>query len=101
MPNIIEFPSFTIKTGVSKADFLAAHEKFNREFVSVQNGYISHKLLVNDEVYSDLVVWETMEDLKNAFKAVYESNAAVEFTALIDETGSDENIPLYSVVKSY
>lgn len=101
MTNIVEFPSFTLKEGVAVSDFLHAHEKFNREFVSTQKGYISHKLLIDDDKYFDLVVWESMEDLENAFSVVNENNATIELMSLIDQIGADEDIPLFSVVKSY
>lgn len=101
MPHIIELPSFYLKKGVSEATFLPAHEKFHNEFVSKQKGYISHMLLANDNKWSDLVIWESLEDSQNAFKAIYKSAAAIEYMALIDDIGTDDDIPLFSVVKSY
>lgn len=101
MPNIVEFPSFYIKKGISEPEFLLAHEKFHREFISKQKGYISHTLLVNDGKWSDLVVWDSMEDCQNAFKAIYENVTAVEYMALIEDASDDDDIPLFSVVKNY
>ena len=101
MPNIVELPSFYLKKGVSKSDFLLAHEKLNSEFISKQKGYISHMLLVNGDTWSDLVIWETTEDIQNAFKAVYENATAVEYVTLIEQIGTDAEIPIFSVVKNY
>ena len=67
MANIIGMVSFTLKKGVSESDFLLVHEKYNREFVSKQNGYITHKLLVNGDKWTDLVIWESMDDTQNTF----------------------------------
>ena len=46
MSNVVGIVSFYIKKGISELDFLIAHEKYHKEFVSKQKGYISHKLLV-------------------------------------------------------
>lgn len=102
MCNIVEFAPFCLKREVSIPDFLLASDKFQSEFISLQKGYISRKLLVNGEAWTDLVVWETMEDAKNAAKMIYENAAAWEYIAFIDdEKNSDEDIFYYSVEKSY
>ena len=93
--------SFTMKEGVSESDFLLVHEKYNREFVSKQNGYITHKLLVNGDKWTDLVIWESMDDTQNTFEAVGKNAVAIEVMSLIDQIGNDDDIPLFSVVKNY
>ena len=74
MSNIVELASFYLKKEVSLPDFFQVSDKFNNEFLSVQKGYISRKLLVNGEKWLDLVIWETMEDAQNAVKEFYNSN---------------------------
>ena len=102
MSNVVELTLFYLKREVSVPDFLLASDKFQNEFISMQKGYISRKLLVNGETWTDLVVWETMEDVKNATKIIYENAAALEYIAFIDdEKSSDEDILYYSVEKSY
>ena len=101
MPNIVEFPAFTLKKGVSVSEFLPVAERFHREFIAKQKGYISHKLLVSGDKWYDLVTWESMEETENAFKAIYQNAAATEYIALIEQIGTDEEIPLFSVVKDY
>ena len=101
MANIIGMVSFTLKEGVSESDFLLVHEKNNREFVSKQNGYITHKLLVNGDKWTDLVIWESMDDTQNTFEAVGKNAVAIEVMSLIDQIGNDDDIPLFSVVKNY
>ena len=101
MPHILEMPAFTIRPGVAEADFLRAHEKFNREFMSVQPGYLSHKLVKNDKQWFDIAVWESVEAKDKAFKDIYQNAAAVEYIALIDQEGTDDDIPLFAVVKHY
>ena len=97
---ILEMPAFTIKNGVSEKDFLAAHEKFNREFMKKQDGYVSHKLIRNGDSWFDIAVWSSEETKNKAFKDIYKSSAAVEYIKLINDT-ADESIPLFSVVKDY
>ena len=101
MANIIGMVSFTLKEGVSESDFLLVHEKYNREFVSKQNGYITHKLLVNGDKWTDLVILESMDDTQNTFEAVGKNAVAIEVMSLIDQIGNDDDIPLFSVVKNY
>ena len=101
MPNIVGIVSFTLKKGVSESDFLLAHEKYNKEVVSKQKGYISHKLLVNGDKWSDMVMWESMEDTQKTFEAVQENAIALGIMELIDQIGNDDDIPLFSVVKNY
>ncbi|MCL2599729.1 MAG: hypothetical protein FWD88_00900 [Treponema sp.] len=101
MPHIVELPSFTLKEGVSEADFLLAHEKLNRDFMAKQEGYVSHELLRDGGKWFDLAVWESMEAKEKAFKDIYGNAAAIEYIALIDQIGTDDDIPIFTVVKSY
>ncbi len=102
MSNVVELSPFYLKREAAISEFLLASDKFQSEFISMQKGYISRKLIVNGEMWSDLVVWETMEDVKNATKIIYENAAALEYIAFIDdEKSSDEDILYYSVEKSY
>jgi len=101
MPQILEMPAFSIKQGVSEADFLLAHEKFNREFMCKQEGYVSHKLIRNGDNWFDIAVWKSTEAKEKAFKDIYENAAAAEYILLIDRGGTDDDIPLFSVVKDY
>ena len=98
---ILEMPSFTLKNGVSETDFLIAHEKFNQEFMVKQKGYISHKLVKDGDKWFDIAVWSSMEDKEKAFQDIYESAAAVEYITLIDQIGTDDEIPVFTVVKTY
>ena len=101
MSNIMGMVSFRLKEGVSESDFLLAHEKYNKEVVSKQKGYVFHKLLFDGDKWSDLVVWETMEDVHATFEAVQTDPIAIGIMDLIDQIGGDEDIPLFTVVKSY
>ena len=101
MEHILEMPAFTVKDGVSEADFLAAHHKFNLEFMSVQKGYVSHKLVRDGDKWYDIAVWDSLESQEQAFNDIYENTAALEYIALIDQIGTDSDIPLFTVVRDY
>lgn len=101
MQNIVEIPAFTLKQGVSEQEFLLAHKKFNQGFMSQQKGYVSHQLLKKANQWFDLVIWESMVEKEQAFKDIYNSQVAMDFSALIDEDGTDDDIPIFSIVKNY
>jgi len=101
MSSIVGMCSFHLKGGVSVPDFLIAHEKYNREFVSKQKGYIAHMLLVDGNKWADLVTWESMEDTQSTFEATQESIETAEIMSLIDQIGTDDDIPLYSLERTF
>jgi len=101
MSQIIELTSFTLKKGVSEQDFLLAHKKFNQEFLLNQAGYVSHKLLKDDGAWYDLVVWCTNEEKERAFDVVNDHPAAIEYMKFIDQVGTDDDIPIFTVIKDY
>ena len=99
MSNIVEFASFKLKKEVSISEFLLVSDKFNAEFLSIQKGYISRELLANDELWCDLVIWETMVDAQNAVKEFYKSTIATEYCSFMEENVGD--LIHFSVKKSY
>ena len=83
MPNVFEFVTFYLKKKISISDFLIMSDKFNKEFLSKQKGYISRKLLVDGDMWSDLVLWETMDDAKNAINISYNDAVAREYVSML------------------
>ena len=67
MPNAIYYVSFKLKKGAVVADFLAAAQRLNDEFISKQKGYISWKQCFDakNETWADCLTFETMDDLNN------------------------------------
>jgi len=101
MSHIVELTSFTLKAGVSEQDFFLAHKRFNEEFMVNQAGYVSHKLLKDDKEWHDLAVWSSMEEKERAFSDVNAHPATIEYMKFIDQIGTDDDIPIFSVVKVY
>ena len=97
MSNAVEFVSFDLKAGVSIPDFLLASDKMNDEFLIMQKGYISRKLLRDDRRWADLVLWETLEDAQNAADAFGKSDVGGEYACLIENIDFHD----FSEVKRY
>ena len=74
MTQAVEFVTFYLKKKVTISDFLTVSDKFNNEFLSKQKGYISRQLLVDGEMWADMVVWKTMDDAKTAIKVPLDNN---------------------------
>ena len=42
-----------------------------------------------------------METMQKAFTDIYKNTAAAEYISLIDQIGTDDDIPVFNVVKNY
>jgi hypothetical protein len=101
MTKVVEFAPFYLKKDALVADFLSVSDKFQREFLAKQPGYVSRQLVVEDKMWSDIVVWQTMEDAQNAINAFPDSAAALAYMSFIDEEENECEIRHFSLVKSY
>ena len=99
--NVMGLVPYTLKEGVSEAEFLAAHEKYISEFVSKTDGYISCTILTDGDKWYDLAAWESMEALQKAFGDSHGNADAAEIMSFINQVGSDDDIPLFTIVKRY
>ena len=85
MANIVMVLSFKLRADVSAPDFLQASDKIQEDYLSKCKGYVSRTLFVDGEVWTDLVIWETMEDAEKAMMGSPKNQSAVEFSELIGE----------------
>jgi len=99
MRNVVEFASFSLKNGTSSQNFLSVSDKFNREFLSKQKGYISRNLVVDGKTWADLVLWETMEDALTALDTAEGNAAACEYISFLNEESI--SVRHFSVEKKY
>jgi hypothetical protein len=99
MSKAVEFSAFKLKKGVFISDFLRIADEFNEGFLSKQKGYISRQLLVENEKWADYVLWETIEDIHNAFKVAESDSVAGEYLSCINLNTCVTN--LFSVEKEY
>ena len=65
MSNAVYYVAYKLKKSTSVPDFLHAAQMLNEGYISKQKGYISGKQLVDGETWADVVVFETMDDLKS------------------------------------
>ena len=101
MSNAIEFVAFQLKKSVSRATFLPVSDRFAREFLARQPGYISRKLLSKDDLWADMVLWETEADHLNAMEASKEDAAAAEYLSMLNLSAKGSFYHLFSVEKTY
>lgn len=99
MPNVVFFNSYKLKKGASVPDFLLAVEKLNDEYISKQKGYISFKLLVDDETWADSTTFETMDDAKSFAGACEPNEFAEKFYSFLNLNSCKSNF--FCVEKDY
>ncbi|MDR3001514.1 MAG: hypothetical protein LBU89_09645 [Fibromonadaceae bacterium] len=99
MPNAVYFVSYKLKKGASVPDFLLASENLNNEYMSKQKGYISWKQLLEDEMWVDLLTFETMGDAKKISNPSGKNALAEKFYSFINLNSCKSH--LFSVERSY
>ena len=101
MPYVIEFAKFYLKKDVSVPDFLAVSDTFNEGFLSKQAGYISRKLLTDGEMWADLVLWDTMEEAKEAIRVSQHDPIARAYVSMLRLNGKGCTFRHFPVEKTY
>jgi len=94
MSHVVMLIAFKLKKEASTSDFLRAADKIQEDYLSKCKGYISRSLFVNDDVWTDMLIWETMDDAEKAMMASTENASAVEFSSLIAEITQEVLVPL-------
>ena len=69
MSKVVEICLFKINEGVTEEHFLEASDLLHTGFLSQQQGFISRQFAKDGDTWSDVVLWESMEDAMNAVKA--------------------------------
>lgn len=75
--------SFKLKKGISQEDFIEATKKLHDEIMSKAKGFISWEQYLQGDTWTDLVVWETLEDANNGTTVGEGSELAKSFYAMI------------------
>ena len=74
-----------LATGKTEADLLAASERFQREFASLQPGVIRRELVrKGDGTYLDIVQFRSMKDAEEIMELEKESAVCHAFFAVMD-----------------
>lgn len=101
MSYAVEFVTFKLKKSVSMEDFLPISDKFNLEFLKKQPGYISRKLLIQDDILADLVLWNQASDHLNAMDKSKEDPVAREYFSMLNLSAKGSSYRLMTQVKAY
>jgi len=99
MSNAVFINSYKLKKGTSVPDFLLAVDNLVNEYMSKQKGFISFKLLVDGDTWTDIGVFETMEDAKNFENPGSVNEFAEKFYSFLNFNTCKSNT--YSVERSY
>ena len=103
--NVVEFVTFKLKEGVTEQQFLNASDELNANFLSLQKGYINRKLIREENIWADIVLWETIDDAMNAMNVAQQSVVVescpdyFEYFRLMEESSCE--IKHLTVVKNY
>ena len=85
MPHVVMSISCKLKEGVSVPDFLQASDQIQADYLSKCKGYKSRTLFVNDDVWTDLLIWESMADAEGAMMGSEKNASAAAFFSCIGE----------------
>jgi len=94
MTNVVMLISFKLRNDVTSGEFLRASDKIQEDYLAKCKGYISRTLYVIDDVWTDMLIWETIDDAESAMMASHENASAVEFSSFIAEITQDVLVPL-------
>lgn len=75
--------SYKLKKGVTQDDFIEATKKLHDEIISKAKGFISWEHYLQGDTWTDLVLWETLEDANNGTTAAEGSELSKNFYAMI------------------
>lgn len=75
--------SYKIKKNVTEDEFIEKTQKLHDEIISKAKGFISWEHYVQDNTWTDFVLWENEEDANNATTVGQGYNVTKEFYACI------------------
>lgn len=75
--------SFKLKKGVTQDDFIGATERLHDEIISKAKGFVSWEQYLQGDTWTDLVVWETLEDANHGTTVAEGSDLAKIFYSMI------------------
>ncbi len=71
-PQIAEIVTFSLKTGISDADYLALSEA-SKAYVSNAPGFVTRQLSKSEDgIWTDYVVWDSIKDARTAAQGFME-----------------------------
>ena len=99
MNEVVMLINFKLKKGASVEDFLSISKKLNDEYMSKQKGYISWNQLNDDDIWIDMLTFETMEDAKAVEKNPNPTALALKFYSYINCNSC--KVQYFNIERSY
>jgi quinol monooxygenase YgiN len=85
------YHSYRLKEGKSEQDFLRVAEKFSNDTSLKTKGFISWTLLRDGEMWADILVYESMDDFKNATGSIHKNPLVHELGSFFDISSITEH----------
>ena len=86
------YHTYKLKEGKSEQDFLRVADKFSNEPSLKTKGFISWTLFNDGEMWADVLVYESMDDFKNASEKIHEIPSVHELTSFFDNASITEHL---------
>jgi hypothetical protein len=84
MARVHIYHSYKLKGGKSEQDFLRVAEKFSNDSSLKTKGFVSWTLLKDGDMWADILVYESMEDFKNATGSIHKNPLVHELGSFFD-----------------
>ena len=91
MAHVQIYHSYKLKEGKSEQDFLRVAEKFSNDSSLKTKGFVSWTLLRDGETWSDILVYESMEDFESATGSIHKNPLARELGSFFDLSSITEH----------
>ena len=104
-PLAVELAPFTLASGVSESDLLAASDRLEHQFLSQAEGYLGRVLVRRDDTrWSDIVFWQSAAHAEKAMRQVTDSGACRAYFQCMLEADHEhpgEGVTLFQAMKRY
>ena len=75
--------SYKLKNNISEEQFMELTQNLHDEIISKVKGFISWEHFLQKDIWTDFVLWETLEDAHNATKVGQGKDVTKDFYACI------------------
>ena len=101
---VIELAEFKLASGKTEADLIAASERFQKDFLESQSGFISrHLTRMSDGQYADVIVWRDMAAAEAIMAQIENSLACADYFSVmaLNPENPSEGVSHFQVLKIY
>ena len=85
LPNVVTFVTYKLKKGMPVSDFLFATDKAGSKLSFNDSLAISWKLLVDGDIWADMIYWESMDGPQKASASENLNSDIKEYLSFIDD----------------